>query len=53
VAAHDENVLGVDLAQARQPLPEFGNVLRHQRHDIKTDDRDPASPIVDQEDPAP
>ena len=53
VAARDEDVLGIDLARDRNPLPELGNVLSNQRDEIETDDRDPTLPVVGKEDPAP
>jgi len=35
------------------PLPELGHVFRHQSDEIETDDREPAFPVVSEEDPAP
>jgi hypothetical protein len=52
VAARNEDVLGIEIARDRKPLPQLGDMLGHERNQIETDDRDPPLPILDQEDPA-
>jgi hypothetical protein len=53
VAARDEDIFGIEFSRSRKPLPQLGDVWRHQCHQIETDDRDPVSPIIDEKDPTP